>query len=171
MSPSISIRPLTPSDAQAFRDLRLEALSSHPEAFSSSHEEESPRSLDEFRARIPASGPNAIFGAFAEGRLIGMAGFVVYDRPKARHKGLMWGVFVKQDWRGQRVGKALVQSVIDRASRHVIMIEAAVVLTNESARRTYHGLGFKPYGIEPKAIRVGDRFYDEELIYLEFPGS
>lgn len=171
MSPSISIRPLTPSDAQAFRDLRLEALSSHPAAFSSSHEEESPRSLDEFRARIPASGPNAIFGAFAEGRLIGMAGFVVYDRPKARHKGLMWGVFVKQDWRGQRVGKALVQSVIDRASRHVIMIEAAVVLTNESARRTYHGLGFKPYGIEPKAIRVGDRFYDEELIYLEFPSS
>jgi RimJ/RimL family protein N-acetyltransferase len=171
MSAAVSIHPLTPSDAQAFRELRLEALSSHPEAFSSSYEEESPRSLEEFQARIPSSGPNAIFGAFADGRLVGMAGFVIYDRPKARHKGLMWGVFVKPEWRKQRVGKALVQSVIDRASRHVIMLEAAVVLTNESARRTYHGLGFKPYGVEPKAIRVGDIFYDEELLYLDLPGA
>jgi RimJ/RimL family protein N-acetyltransferase len=49
------------------------------------------------------------------------------------------------------------------------MLEAAVVLTNESTRRTYHGLGFRPYGIERKAIRVGDTFYDEELLYLDLP--
>jgi RimJ/RimL family protein N-acetyltransferase len=171
MSDATSIRPLTPSDAKAFRALRLEALANHPEAFSSSYEEESPRSLVEFQARIPSSGPNAIFGAFDGDRLVGMAGFVVYDRPKARHKGLMWGVYVKPKWRGRRVGKALVKSVIDLASRHVVMLEAAVTLTNESARRTYHGLGFEPYGIERKAIRVGDAFYDEELLYLEFSGA
>jgi ribosomal protein S18 acetylase RimI-like enzyme len=168
---AISIRPLTHSDVHAFRELRLEALANHPEAFSSSYEEESPRSLDQFKARIPADGPQAIFGAFAADRLVGMAGFVIYDRPKSRHKGLMWGVYVKPEWRTQRVGKALVQTVIDRASRHVMILEAAVSLTNERARRTYHGLGFKPYGIEPKAIRVGDNFYDEELIYIEFPAA
>jgi RimJ/RimL family protein N-acetyltransferase len=63
----------------------------------------------------------------------------------------------------------LVQSVIDHASRHVIMLEAAVGLTNDGARRTYHGLGFKPYGIQRKALLVGDRFYDEELLYLDLP--
>jgi GNAT superfamily N-acetyltransferase len=82
---------------------------------------------------------------------------------------VMWGVFVKPEWRKQRVGKALVQRVIDHASRHVIMLEAAVGLANASARRTYHGLGFKPYGIERKAIRVGDIFHDEELLYLDLP--
>jgi ribosomal protein S18 acetylase RimI-like enzyme len=169
MTAPVSIRPLLPSDAQAFRELRLEALANHPEAFSSSYEEESPLGLEEFQARIPVSGPNAIFGAFADGRLVGMAAFVIYDRPKARHKGLMWGVFVKPERRGQHIGKTLVQSVIARASHHVIMLEAAVVLTNESARRTYHGLGFRPYGIEPKAIRLGDTFYDEELLYLDLP--
>jgi len=51
----------------------------------------------------------------------------------------------------------------------VIMLEAAVGLTNEGARRTYRGLGFKPYGIERKAIRVGDVFYDEELLFLDLP--
>jgi RimJ/RimL family protein N-acetyltransferase len=49
------------------------------------------------------------------------------------------------------------------------MLEAAVGLANASARRTYHGLGFKPYGIERKAIRVGDVFHDEELLYLDLP--
>lgn len=171
MSVAVSIRPLTPSEAQAYQDLRLEALRDHPEAFGSSYEEEALFSLETIRSRIPSSGPNAIFGVFAGERLIGMAGFAVYDRLKSRHKGVMWGVFVKPEWQGQRIGKALVQRVIDQASRHVIILEAAVSLTNEKARRTYHSLGFKPYGIERKAIRIGDRFYDEELLYLDLPGT
>jgi GNAT superfamily N-acetyltransferase len=171
MSATILIRPLQPSDAQAYQDLRLAALSISPEAFGSSYEEEAPLALETIRARMPSSDPNAIFGAFAGEDLIGMAGFAVYERLKARHKGVMWGVFVQPEWRKQRVGKALVQHVIDHASRHVIMLEAAVGLTNESARRTYHGLGFKPYGIERKAIRIGDIFHDEELLCLDLPHS
>lgn len=170
-SVTVSIRLLQPSDAQAYRDLRLEALRSSPEAFGSSYEEEALLALETIEARIPSSGPNAIFGAFADQALVGMAGFVVYDRLKARHKGVMWGVFVKPEWRKRHVGKALVQRVIDHAARHVIMLEAAVGLTNEGARRTYHGLGFRPYGIERKAIRIGDIFYDEELLYLDLPSA
>ena len=66
MSAALSIRPLQPSDAQAYRDLRLEALRTSPEAFGSSYEEEAPLSLGTIAARIPTSGPNAIFGAFAK---------------------------------------------------------------------------------------------------------
>lgn len=165
------IRSLGPSDAQAFRDLRLEALARSPEAFGSSYEEEAPHSLETVRARIPSSGPNAIFGAFVGSSLVGMAGFAVYDRRKASHKGLMWGVYVQGQWRGHGLGKRLVQRVIEHAAQHIIMLEAAVGLTNESARRTYHALGFKPYGIERKALRIGDVFYDEELLFLDFHPS
>lgn len=168
MTADIPIRPLEPSDARAYRDLRLEALAASPEAFGSSYEEEAPLPLETVRARIPASGPSAIFGAFAEGRLVGMAGFAVYERAKASHKGVMWGVYVQADGRGQGLGRRLVQQVIDHASRHVIMLEAAVGLMNERARRTYHALGFRPYGIERKALRVGDVFYDEELLFIDF---
>jgi GNAT superfamily N-acetyltransferase len=167
MSANLSIRLLHPSDAQAYRDLRLEALKSSPEAFGSSYEEEAPLPLETIKARIPSSGPNAIFGAFSDKALVGMGGFAVYERMKARHKGVMWGVFVRPDWRKQAVGKAVVQHVIDHASRHVIMLEAAVGLANGSARRTYHSLGFRPYGIERKVIRIGEIFYDEELLYLD----
>jgi GNAT superfamily N-acetyltransferase len=162
------IRNLMPEDAPAFRELRLEALASSPEAFGSSYEEEVHLPIETIRSRIPISGPNAIFGAFAGEHLVGMAGFAVYDRVKASHKGIMWGVYVQPDWRGHGLGRKLVQHVIDQASRHVLMLEAAVGLSNDSARRTYHSLGFKPYGIERKALRVGDTFYDEELLYLDF---
>src|SRR5689334_1246079 len=102
MSPAISIRPLDPSDAQALQSLRLEALESCPEAFASSYEEEASLPLETVRDRIPSTGLNAIFGAFAEGHLVGMAGFAVQDRIKARHKGVMWGVYVKPERRGQK---------------------------------------------------------------------
>lgn len=168
MTADILIRPLNPSDAQAFRDLRLEALATSPEAFGSSYEEEVRTPLEKIQQNMPASGPNAIFSAFAGDIPIGMAGFVVHERVKMRHKGIMWGVYVKSEWRGHRVGKALVQRVIEHASQHVIILEATVGLANENARRTYHALGFKPYGVARKALRVGDRFYDEELLALDF---
>ncbi|HEU6441879.1 MAG TPA: GNAT family N-acetyltransferase [Microvirga sp.] len=171
MTADILIRSLKPSDAQAYRNLRLEALAGAPEAFGSSYEEEAPLPLEAIRERIAASGPSAIFGAFAGDRLVGMAGFAVYDRAKAAHKGVMWGVYVQSEQRGQGLGKRLVQRVIDHASRHVIVLEAAVGMTNGSARRTYHALGFKPYGIERKALRVGGVFYDEELLFIDFQPS
>jgi RimJ/RimL family protein N-acetyltransferase len=165
------IRSLTPENAEIFRTLRLEALATSPEAFGSSYEEEVHLPLNTIRSRIPASGPNAIFGAFAGEQLIGMAGFAVYDRIKGSHKGVMWGVYVQADWRGHGLGRKLVQRVIEQASQHVIILEAAVATGNDSARRTYHALGFKPYGIERKALRVGDAFYDEELLYIEFSAA
>src|SRR5690242_2532938 len=116
MTFSPQIRIIEPSEAQAFRGLRLEALATCPEAFESSYEEEATLSVETIRTRIPASGPNAIFGAFAGDDLVGMAGFAVYDRMKASHKGLMWGVFVKPEWRGRRLGRELVQNVINHAS-------------------------------------------------------
>jgi ribosomal protein S18 acetylase RimI-like enzyme len=168
MTSDILIRILEPSDVEGFRSLRLEALTVAPEAFGASYEEDVSIPLETMRARLSAS-PNVVFGAFSDHALIGMAGFAVYDRIKARHKGVLWGVYVKAEWRGHHVGKRLVQHVINHASRHVIMLEAAVGLANEGARRTYHGLGFKPYGIQRKALRVGDTFYDEELLSLDLP--
>ncbi len=170
MTTDIMIRPLTELDAPAFRELRLHALASNPEAFGASYEEEASLPVETVRSRLSSSGPNAVFGAYAGDRLVGMAGFAVYERIKASHKGVMWGVFVRPEWRGCRLGEALVRRVIEHASRHVIILEAAVGLANESARRTYHGLGFNAYGVERKALRVGDVFYDKELLLIELPG-
>src|SRR5262245_41029486 len=68
--PDVTIRALDPADVEAYRALRLEALATSPDAFSSSHEEEVALSLEAFRARIPTAGRSAIFGAFAGAELV-----------------------------------------------------------------------------------------------------
>jgi RimJ/RimL family protein N-acetyltransferase len=37
---------------------------------------------------------------------------------------------------------------------------------NVRARNLYLSLGFKPFGLEPRAMRVGDRYFDEEHMVL-----
>jgi RimJ/RimL family protein N-acetyltransferase len=41
---------------------------------------------------------------------------------------------------------------------------------NAAAQALYRSLGFKSFGIEPRAMRVGDKFYDEEHMVLQLDG-
>ena len=166
----IHIRRLTPADAEAFRALRLEALTTAPEAFGSSPEEEAARPMDLVRSRLDAL-PDAIFGAFAQDDLVGMAGFALSQGIKKRHKALLWGVFVRAPWRDRGTGEQLVSAVIDHARNHVLLLQASVVTTNAAARRVYDRLGFVPYGLEHQALRVDDSFHDEELLVLDLAGA
>ena len=70
----VQIRPLAAPDAEALRDLRLAALAEAPRAFGSSVQEEQPLGLDHFRRWADAGEKLVILGAFADGRLVGMAG-------------------------------------------------------------------------------------------------
>jgi ribosomal protein S18 acetylase RimI-like enzyme len=164
---TIHIRRLGPADAEVFRAVRLEALTAAPEAFGSSPEEESARSVDVLRSRLTDTSPDAVFGAFADGALIGIAGFMLSLGIKKRHKGVLWGVFVHSQWRSRGVGERLVRTVIHHATDHVLTLQAAVVTSNATARNIYHRLGFVAYGVEPRALRVGDVFHDEEMLMLE----
>ena len=164
---TVAIRALVPSDVEAYRALRLEALATSPEAFSSSHEEEATLSLENFRARIPTAGCSAIFGACAGAELVGMAGFAANERLKQRHKGTLVGLFVRPQWRGRGVGEQLVRHVIAHAAKHVLVLQATVVTSNHSARQMYHGLGFVPYGTERKALCIDGAFHDDELLALD----
>src|ERR1700754_4654917 len=70
--PQFHIRRLQPEDHAAFRDIRLEGLRLHPEAFGASLEEEERLSPEEIAGRI---GRSVIFGGFdADERLAGVIG-------------------------------------------------------------------------------------------------
>jgi ribosomal protein S18 acetylase RimI-like enzyme len=165
-----TIRTLTPLDVELYRNLRLEALRDTPMAFSSSYEEESLNSLDVFRSRLPNDGVSAVFAAFDGAQPVGMAGFQKNASLKSRHKGVMWGVYVAPEYRGQGIAGLLVDAVIERARRHVIVLECGVAISNPAARRIYHSRGFVPYGIELKAICIDGAYFDEELLVIEFDG-
>jgi len=159
--PAITIRRLQPDDAESYRAIRLEGLEHHPEAFGASFEDEAAQSLDWFAERLRSRG---VFGAFRDGELVGVAGFYPYAGAKARHKGVLWGMYVRPSARGTGAARALVERVVEQARQHVELLHLTVVRTNDRARRLYARTGFTEYGVETHSLKVGDQYFDEVLM-------
>ena len=160
---ALSVRRLGPEHAAAFQALRLEGLARHPCAFAASPDEEVGRSLVEVADRLERQ---PVFGGFAGADLVGVAGFAMPPPAKKRHKGLLWGVYVREAARGHGLGRALVLAVIEHARAHVVQLHAAVVTTDHPARRLYRSLGFSPYGLEPRGLACAGQYFDQELMVL-----
>ena len=155
------IRLLVPADAAVYRDVRLEGLKQNPEAFGSAFAFENEKPQSWFGDRIAGS---EIFGAFVAGALLGVAGYRQLDGPKERHKGVLWGMYVRADSRKSGLGKRLVEAVVEHASGRVEQINLTVVAENLTAQRLYAGLGFVCYGRENRALKQDGRYYDEILM-------
>jgi ribosomal protein S18 acetylase RimI-like enzyme len=143
--------------------LRLEALERHPCAFAAAHDEEAGQSAADVAERLARQ---AVFGGFVDGALAGVAGFAAPALAKKMHKGVLWGVYVSERLRGSGLGRALVARVIEHAQGRVAQLHAAVVTGNAVACGLYRDLGFVTYGIEPRALKVSERYFDQELMVL-----
>lgn len=162
----IEIRPLTEAEADAalYRDIRLEALSAHPEAFGSGHEYEAAQPLSWFSARLADS---SVLGAFRGAELAGIVGLAIQQGQKKAHKGMIVGMYVRPDARRAGTGRRLMQAVIELARHRVELVQLTVVRDNEPARRLYAGLGFQEYGIERHSLKHDGRYYDEILMAMD----
>lgn len=165
----MEIRVLTDLDAQAWWDLRLEALQSDPLAFGKSVEEHLATPVETIarRFRDTATG-NFTLGAFEDGQLVGMATFVRSTGFKDRHKGHIYGVYVSASQRGKGAGRALLSSLIEKASQDLSLeqILLAVGTAQTAARALYRALGFESFGIEPRGYKQGSTYVDEDHMIL-----
>jgi ribosomal protein S18 acetylase RimI-like enzyme len=169
------IRRLGINDTAVFREIRLEALRTCPQAFGSSFEEEQRLTAADFSRRVAPEPPDAIFGAFLDDASpVGIAGFVVGKHIKERHKGTLFSMYVRPAARGRGVGMALLRSVIEHARNvsGVEILQLTVTVGNEAACALYDRAGFVPYGIEPRALRLAPGDYlDEELRSLDLAAA
>lgn len=161
------IRPAALEDVEAFRALRLESLRLHAEAFGQDHAAAAAEGVDYWvdRLRQNTGDAGAIFFAEAGEGLVGMVGVRLGYAPKAAHNALIWGVYVRAEWRGLKVADTMIESCIDwAAGRGARLVKLAVVTTNTAAIRCYARCGFTVYGIEPEALLVNGMYHDELLM-------
>ena len=162
------VRHLTATDAPAFRALRLRALREHPEAFTSSHEEDEKLSLAATGQRLQPGGESLFWGAFEAAALCGIVGLEREQRAKNRHKATVVGMYVAPECAGRGVGRALVDAVLREARGSGLeLLVLTVTEGNQAATRLYERAGFLSFGVEPDAIRVGGRSFAKKHMYLE----
>jgi ribosomal protein S18 acetylase RimI-like enzyme len=162
---------LDPSHVDAYRTLMLQAYAQHPEAFSSSAAERTAMPLAWWAGRV-AAGDDAherVYGAFVEGALAGVAGLRFETGEKTGHKATLYGMYVPSACRQHGLGRALVQAVLTGATERAgtRLVQLTVTEGNESARRLYEACGFRAFGTEPLAVRVGDRFVAKVHMWRE----
>jgi len=119
------------------------------------------------KARL-GSGDDEMFvaGAFDDGRLAGMAGSYREKGLKSRHKGRVWGVYVTPGRRGKGVGRKMLQMLLERGRRitGLEQILLSATTTQEAAIILYRALGFKTFGCEPRTLKIGGRYVNEEYM-------
>lgn len=162
------IRRLTADDLELVWALRLRALKNDPEAFGSTYEETVAGGSERMLQRLNRRDQLFYLGAF-EKTLLGIVLFSRGEVAKSHHTGFVASMYVLPERRGLGIGRALMEELIAQA-RQMAGLEQlylSVVTTNLVAERLYRALGFTVYGTAPRALKVGERYWDENLMVLD----
>ena len=162
----MEFRKLVESDWEQYSALRLFSLVHSPKSFENGVDDESTLSNEQWINRVTPSKNAFMVGAFDGANLIGVAGFSQAHKEKTKHKSYLWGVFVKEEYRGKHVATHILNKLVNFASENleISQIQLTVGSENIAAISLYRKIGFNAYGTEIDAIRVNGKSYDEALM-------
>ena len=169
---SFSIRRLTRDDVEAYRAIRLEALTDHPESYGTAPDSFAARPLDAVQTMLDRM---AVFGVVtAEGALAGIVAYARDDGERETHRGWLLQVYVRPEMRGSGAALAMLEAAVAHARSEVIQLHLMVGAHNAPAIRLYEKAGFKTYGTDPRCLYVNGRYIDEHMMVRfldEAPGK
>lgn len=156
------IRRLTPADWLAFRDIRLEMLREEPDAYGSPYSDwaERPEAMiREWLTRMQT------FASIDGNRILACAALSRAQNPLAAHRAEVIAVYTRQEARGQGRMRAILTCMAAEARRQgILQLELQVADWNEVAIAAYEQIGFRRYGVLPRAVRREAAFGDDILM-------
>jgi ribosomal protein S18 acetylase RimI-like enzyme len=160
----LEIIPLPPAHWQLYRDLRLEALRTEPQAFGASYEENAQKPDDYWQGRLreTAEGVKSwLLFARAEDRLVGMIGAYAPDQTDTIE---LISMYVSPVVRGKGVANALMEALLEALGKTLRFrhVRLAVNVDQGPAIALYQRSGFQIEG--EQMVRMGDGLMHRELV-------
>ena len=148
-----------------YRDLRLRALETAPQAFGQSWVEAASRPEEHWRQRLidAAEGKDWLVFAEKSGSLIGMSGAHQWPEDVEANRAMIIAVFVDEEARGNGLGERMVTAVLEQMK--LAGLTSAILTVNPvqvAAVRLYERMGFNPVGSEINLMGDGSRC--EEIV-------
>jgi ribosomal protein S18 acetylase RimI-like enzyme len=155
----VTVARITADDIAKLREIRMEALTKHPEAFSADPDRWAAFTEQQWRDMVAS---RAWFAARDGERWLGIAAFGREGHSKKTdHIGSLGAMYVRPEARGKGVGDALIGAALEEAAKHVEQLILTVNAENKSAIALYERHGFRVYGKVPRALCVDGRYFDE----------
>jgi ribosomal protein S18 acetylase RimI-like enzyme len=157
------VRRLTETDLGDYRQLRLSALRTTPDAFGSTYDAEAAQPDEQHARRLATS---VVFGAYSEDQIVGILGCKRYEGARELHKAFLWGFYVEPRYRRSGVATHILDASLQAMQPMVEQVLLTVVSTNRPAIALYQRFGFRPYGTEPRSLKTAGVYTDETLMVL-----
>jgi L-amino acid N-acyltransferase YncA len=168
--PALRVRAAAIADAAAICRIYNEGIQDRVATLET--EERTPEERGEW---LQARGPrHPVLVAEGDGGVVGWASLNVFNPRRAYEHVADLSIYVQREWRGQGVGRRLLEAVVARAGElgyHKIVL--AAFPWNEAGMRAYARAGFREVGIYREQGRLDGRWVDTVVMekILEGPNA
>lgn len=165
----MTIRRLTPKDLSAYRAIWAEGLMQVPTAFLFGAEEARAMPNKDVARSLEVT---LTLGAFDDAsRLVGFVSARRGAPKRLRHMADVGPLYVRDTARGQGIGRALMEAVLDALSEAgIAQAELCVDVENTQARGLYQRLGFHVFGRRPRSVLIDGVRRDDFLMIKSLDG-
>ncbi|MGH7245321.1 MAG: GNAT family N-acetyltransferase [Candidatus Levyibacteriota bacterium] len=161
----IAIEKIKPDEWSIYKEMRLEMTKNAPQAYGEAYEDIVELTDKKWMERVSRS-TSTIFVAIVDKRPAGMTGVYYPEGAKLSHVAQIWGVYVRETYRGLGLGKLLLEKIEEeiKTNTHITKIKLEVTSTQDAAKALYAKMGYEETGILRKEIKVGNEYFDEILM-------
>lgn len=165
----LTVRSVSAADAETY--CKFKNTTYRETHFLARDPEEGHYELEKVRNGLAAceeSPVNFEVGVFDGEEQVGGVGVCcVKNAMKTRHRAVM-GISIEQKYWGCGLGSYLIQLAIDQTRANGFeQLELGVYSDNARAIHLYEKVGFERYGIQPRAFKLKDGTYRDEIIMVK----